>query len=94
MAVDDVATVGGWHAAALRRPGVPASRDDLGASGLRFGIGPHTLECVAPTSAGSPLREWLARRGASPWAATFRTGSGARGALDPAQTMGARLSCV
>lgn len=92
VAVDDVAPVSGWYAAALGRPGVAASRDDLGAAGVRFGIGPHTMEFVAPTTAGSPLREWLARRGASPWAATLRTGPGARGALDPAQTMGARLS--
>ncbi|HSE93280.1 MAG TPA: VOC family protein [Methylomirabilota bacterium] len=94
VAVDDLATVRGWYAAALGQPGVAAKRDDLGAAGSRFTIGPHTLELVTPSNATSPLREWLDRRGASPWAATFTTAGATRRSLDAGLTMGARLSLV
>src|SRR5262245_6988380 len=92
VAVDDVAAVRGWYAGALGQAGVAARRDDLGATGVRFTVGPHTLEFVAPAGATSPLREWLDHRGPSPWAVTLRAASAARGLLDPAKSLGARLS--
>lgn len=93
VAVDDPATVGGWYARALGRPGRDVRRDDLDGAGVAFRIGPHTLEFVAPRSPTGPLRDWLDVRGASPFAATLRT-SGAAGALDAGRTVGARLSLV
>jgi catechol 2,3-dioxygenase-like lactoylglutathione lyase family enzyme len=92
VAVDDVPRVRGWYAKTLGQPGQEARRDDLHAAGVRFTVGPHTLEFVSPTGAQSPLGEWLRARGNSPFAATLR--GPAPGALDPGLTLGARLSVV
>jgi catechol 2,3-dioxygenase-like lactoylglutathione lyase family enzyme len=90
VAVDDVARVRRWYAAVTRQPGADVTRPDLAGAGVRFVVGPHTLDFVAPTSASSPLLAWIDTRGPSPYAATF---SGGRpGALDPAKTHGARLA--
>ena len=91
VAVDDVARVGGWYEGALGRPGEPVTREDLGAAGLRFRLGPHALEFLAPVSAAAgPLADWLARRGPSPYAATLLGGT-PKGPLDPALAQAARF---
>ena len=91
VAVDDVARAAGWYAGPLGRPGAPVKREDLGAAGLRFRIGPHALELLAPVAPGAgPLAEWLARRGPSPYAATLLGGT-PKGPLDPARAQGARF---
>jgi len=90
VAVDDVARLRRWYAAVTKQPGADITRPDLAGAGVRFVVGPHTLDFVAPTSASSPLLAWLDTRGPSPYAATF-TG-GRAGALDPAKTHGARLA--
>lgn len=92
VAVDDVPRVRGWFARALGQPGQDVRRDDLQAAGVRFAVGPHTLEFVSPTGAESPLGEWLRSRGNSPYAATLR--APARGPLDATKTLGARLFLV
>jgi catechol 2,3-dioxygenase-like lactoylglutathione lyase family enzyme len=92
VAVDDVPRVRGWYAKTLGQPGQDIRRDDLLGGGVRFTVGPHTLDFVAPTAAESPLGEWLRARGNSPYAATLRAPS--RQPLDPAQTLGARLALV
>jgi len=92
VAVDDVARVRGWYSAALKRPGADVKRDDLGATGVRFAVGPHTFDFVTPSTASSPLTAWLAARGPSPYAATLRSGAGRPGALDLVKTHGARLA--
>jgi hypothetical protein len=92
VAVSDVATVRDWYANVLGRPGDAIRRPDVGGAGVRFTIGPHTFDFVAPMDARGPLADWIADRGPSPYAATFRTGAGKRGALDPAKTHGARLA--
>jgi len=92
VAVEDVTAVRAWYARATGRPGEAVRRDDLAAAGVRFAIGPHRLELVAPGSATSPLRDWLVRRGASPWAATLTTAGGSAGPLDGAKALGARLA--
>jgi catechol 2,3-dioxygenase-like lactoylglutathione lyase family enzyme len=94
VAVDDVAAARGWYENALGRPGQPVVRNELGASGVRFTIGPHTLELLAPRETASPLTAWLADRGPSPYAATLTTTGAARGPLDPGRALGARLSLV
>ncbi len=92
VAIDDIPRVRGWYAKALGQNGQDVRRDDLHGSGVRFTVGPHTLEFLAPAGPASRLSEWLATRGPSPYAATLH---GARhGALDPAKTLGARLSVV
>jgi catechol 2,3-dioxygenase-like lactoylglutathione lyase family enzyme len=92
VAVDDVARVRGWYASVLRGDAEEARRDDLGASGARFTIGPHALEFVAPKGSRGPLADWLRARGPSPYAATLRTASGKASPLDATKTLGARLS--
>jgi len=94
IAVEDTAPVRGWYAAALGQAGVAVRQDDVGGVGSRFTVGPHSVEVLAPAGASGPLREWLERRGPSPWSATLQNPGGARGPLDPARTMGARLSYV
>ena len=91
VAVDDLARVRGWYASVLGAPGEDVTRPELAGSGVRFTIGPHVFEFLAPAGAGA-IKDWLAARGPSPYAATLRTAGGARGALDPARAQGARLS--
>lgn len=93
IAVDDLAGVRGWYARALGKPGIDVARDDLGAAGARFTIGPHAVEILAPRGAGGPLRTWLDARGPSPYAATLLT-TGTPAVLDEARTLGARLALV
>lgn len=91
VAVHDVATVRRWYAAVLRQPGQEVRRDGLDAAGVRFTIGPHLFDFVAPRGPRSPLGDWLRARGPSPYAATLRTTSGETGPLDETKTLGARL---
>jgi catechol 2,3-dioxygenase-like lactoylglutathione lyase family enzyme len=91
VAVDDLARVRGWYGAVLGAPGDAVTRPDLGGAGTRFRIGPHTFDFLAPAGPGA-IKDWLAARGASPYAATLRATGAARGPLDPARTQGARLS--
>lgn len=92
VAVDDVAKVRPWYAAVLGQPGKEVRREEFDAAGARFVVGPHVFDFLAPQSAGSPLRDWLWTRGASPYAATLKTASGADAPPDQAKTLGARLS--
>jgi hypothetical protein len=94
VAVEDVPSAHGWGAAVTGRPGEQVRHDDLGASGIRLAVGRHQVDLVAPRFSASPLGEWLRLRGASPWAASLTTSGGTPGPLDPAKTMGARLSLV
>ena len=90
VAVDDVARVRRWYAQVLKQPGQEIQRPDVAGAGVRFTIGPHTFDFVAPAGAG-PIADWLRARGASPYAATLRA-PGRSGALDAAKTHGARLA--
>jgi hypothetical protein len=92
VAVSDVAAVGGWHEKALGRPGQDIRRPDVAGSGVRFTIGPHTFDFVAPAEARGPLVDWLAQRGSSPHAVTLTAGAHRLGLLDPGKAHGARLS--
>jgi catechol 2,3-dioxygenase-like lactoylglutathione lyase family enzyme len=92
VAVDDLASVRGWYAAVLGNRGQDVERRELDASGVRFAIGPHVFDFVAPARAASPLGTWIEARGPSPYAATLRSSSRPPGPLDPAKTLGARLA--
>lgn len=83
----------GWYTTVLSGGGEAVERDDLQARGMRFVVGPHALEFVAPAGPGGPLPPWLRERGGGPYAARLR-GATPRGSLDPALTLGARLSIV
>jgi catechol 2,3-dioxygenase-like lactoylglutathione lyase family enzyme len=90
VAVTDLATVRGWYEKALGHPGQDLACPELGAVGACFTVGPHTFEFLAATGAG-PVRDWLAKRGASPYAATL-VGAHRHVPLDLGRTWGARLA--
>lgn len=88
VAVEDLATVTEWYADVLQQRGTVVERPDIDARGMRFTVGPHHVDLVAPAGPTSPLRAWLTVRGPSPYGATLRGGR----ALDPARAHGARLA--
>jgi catechol 2,3-dioxygenase-like lactoylglutathione lyase family enzyme len=94
LAVDDLPTVRGWYERVLGQPGTPVTRADVGGAGVRFAIGPHALDVLAPSGAAGPLAGWLAARGPSPYGATFKTAARPAGPLPAARTRGANLSFV
>lgn len=93
VGVDRLAHIRAWYRAVLGAEGDEIRRDDVGAAGIRFTVGPHALDIVAPAGPGSPLGAWLEQRGGSPYAATLRAANpGAGGPLDAALALGARLA--
>jgi catechol 2,3-dioxygenase-like lactoylglutathione lyase family enzyme len=94
VAVDDVRTVGGWYEKALGQPAREIQREDVNGTGVRFMIGPHRFDFVAPRGPGSPLADWLGAHGPSPYAAALRAPGGPARMFDPERTLGARLSLV
>jgi catechol 2,3-dioxygenase-like lactoylglutathione lyase family enzyme len=90
VVVHDLAAVRHWYASALGVAGQDVASPELGAVGARFAIGSHTFEFLAPTGAGA-VRDWLAHRGASPYAATL-VGASRPVPLDLGRTWGARLA--
>src|SRR5262249_6984387 len=68
----------------------PIQRPDLDGAGVRFTIGPHAIELVAPKRGEGPLVDWLKLRGESPFGVVLAGGPGAR--LDPAPLPRARLA--
>lgn len=91
VATPDVAPVRGWLGAVLGAPGEAITRDDVNGAGVRFTVGPHTLDFVAPGGPHSPLAPWIAARGASPYSLLLAT-SGTPGTLDERRAAGARIS--
>jgi len=92
VAVSDVAIVRGWYSKVLGPPGEDVQRPDVDGAGVRFAVGPHTFDFVAPIDGRGPLADWLAHRGPSPYAATLTIGRGPTGSFDPVKTHGAHLS--
>jgi catechol 2,3-dioxygenase-like lactoylglutathione lyase family enzyme len=90
VAVHDLAAVRGWYATVLGVPGQDVACPELGATGARFALGPHTFEFLAAAGAGA-VRDWVAGRGASPYAATL-VGAARPIPLDLGRTWGARLA--
>lgn len=91
IAVNDVASTRRWYESILGTEGQKIERDDLDAEGVRFMIGPHRFDFVAPKGSSGPLSEWLRSRGPSPYAATLTTATGKAGLLDETRSLGARL---
>jgi catechol 2,3-dioxygenase-like lactoylglutathione lyase family enzyme len=91
VAVRDITTVRDWYAKVLGRPGEAVQRPDIGGTGLRFTIGPHTFDFVAPAQERGPLADWLAQRGPSPYAVRLKAGAGTPRPLDLSRTHGARI---
>jgi catechol 2,3-dioxygenase-like lactoylglutathione lyase family enzyme len=94
VAVKDPESVRRWYEPVLKTTGRRVERTDVGGAGVRFVIGPHTLDFVAPAAPASPVAAWLAARAESPYAATLTTPTAAPGPLDEKRTLGARFSYV
>lgn len=92
VAVSDIAAVRGWYAKVLGQSGEDIRRPDIGGAGVRFTIGPHHFDFVAPVQERGPLADWLAQRGPSPYAVTLKAGAGTPRTLDPSRTHGARIT--
>jgi len=72
LAVPDVSRPRAWYESILGRPGQSVWRRDLDGRGVRFEVGDHGVELLAPANAGSPLARSLAARGPSPYRAELR----------------------
>jgi catechol 2,3-dioxygenase-like lactoylglutathione lyase family enzyme len=94
VAVERLDEAGAWYREALGQPGERMASAGLDAEGLRFTVGPHAIELLAPRRPSGVIAAWLSRRGPSPYAVTLRAATGRKGPLDAALTQGARLTVV
>jgi catechol 2,3-dioxygenase-like lactoylglutathione lyase family enzyme len=92
VAVDDVSLPRQWMSSILGQDGHDMRREEIGARGVSFQIGPHAIEFVMPERTSSPLFDWLKQHGAGPWSVTLKATGGSR-VLDESKT-GARISLV
>ena len=73
IAVEELSQVDQWYSAVLGQSGTPTVRTALGAEGLRFSVGPHTVEFLMPSNPSSPVINWIRTYGPSPYSATLRS---------------------
>jgi catechol 2,3-dioxygenase-like lactoylglutathione lyase family enzyme len=69
IAVGELSEVRRWYDTVLGSDGTAITDSTLGAEGLRYQIGPHTLDFLMPSQPNSPLVNWLHTFGPSPYAA-------------------------
>jgi len=92
LAVEELPTVQRWYETALGAAPTAFTDDMLGARGVYFTVGSHTVEFIMPVDPQSPLADWLREYGPSPYAATLRTATPSPQLLELALTHGANLS--
>lgn len=92
VAVEDLAAVRRWYKSALGHDGNQTERADIQAKGVRFKVGAHCFDFLAPATGKSPLADWLRLHGASPYSATLLTKFREPSALDKNLTHGAALA--
>jgi hypothetical protein len=91
VAVGELGQIGKWYGALLGVKGEPFADSTLGADGLRFQAGPHTLDFVSPRQAHSPLVHWLREFGPSPYAAVLKSARDGVETLESGLTHGAQF---
>ena len=91
IAVDELAQVDRCYSAALGQSGKPTVRAELGAEGLSFSVGQHTVEFLKPSNASSPLIDWIGTYGPSPYSTTLRSRVAEAKPLEQSLTHGAHL---
>lgn len=91
VAVGDLAMIEPWYTAILGAAAQRVTEDKLGAEGIRYAIGPHTVDFMTPNDPRSPLIHWLRVYGPSPYAAVLRAGAAPASPLDANLTHGANL---
>jgi Glyoxalase-like domain len=92
VAVGELTPIQRWYETVLGSPGVNINKENQGASGVSYQIGPHKLDFLMPLDPQSLLINWLRTFGPSPCAATLRRTSLGFTALDDKLTHGANLS--
>jgi len=90
VVLPDMNPIGPIYEMALGRSGEQIERDDLQADGVRFELGPHELQLVAPRAHAGAAAERLRIRGPSPIEVKL-TGGVAKGVLDSTRAHGARI---
>jgi len=91
IAVDDPGVTSRYYARVLGRPGAPAHRPDLEATGVSFTIGPNELQLLASKSEDGPLAQWIRDHGQSPFEVVLANAGIVATALDPRLLQGARI---
>jgi hypothetical protein len=91
VAVGELSPVEKWYSALLGTSGLTIADANLGADGLRYQAGPHTLDFLTPRDARSPLINWLREYGPSPYSAVLINGAHSLAPLDLRFTHGANL---
>src|SRR3989337_1279946 len=92
LAVEELPTVQRWYETAPGAAPTAFTDDMLGARGIYFIAGPHTVEFIMPVDLQSPLADWLRTYGPSPYAATLKTAASCPELLDLRLAHGANLS--
>ncbi len=93
LATDDAARLAGVMSAVLGVEGQAITDDAAGASGIRFDVGGHRLDYLAPDREDSPLAAHLAGKRAAPFSVSFRTAGEAR-RFGPEEAEGVRIELV
>jgi glyoxalase-like protein len=91
IAVGELSEPRRWYNAVLGVEGTMIADRKLGAEGIRYKIGLHTLDLLTPSERNSPLVNWLRTFGPSPYAATLSSRSPSPLPLDPNRLHGANL---
>ena len=91
VAVNETAGIARMYERALGRPGEEIENDGVAAAGVRFVVGRHALEFLAPAGAQSPLADWLEEYGPSPYSAEIATDAASAPMFDTSLTHGANL---
>jgi Glyoxalase-like domain len=92
VAVGELTAVQRWYDGVFVTQPTKISDEKLQANGVRYAIGPHTLDFVMPMDPQSPLINWLRTFGPSPYAATLHRSSPGSSTLNGKLTHGANLS--
>jgi Glyoxalase-like domain len=91
VAVGELTAVQQWYDAVLDHPGTNVTNEKLQTKGVRYLIGPHTLDFLMPLEPQSPLTNWLRKFDSSPYAAALHSNPPSPRALDSKLTHGANL---
>jgi hypothetical protein len=89
IAAGEVSNVAQWYRAVLGAHGETVDDERRKAKGVRFRVGPHIVELLAPSGPQSPLVNWMRMYGPSPYAVSLHANSAAAPVLDPKLTHGA-----
>ena len=89
----DIGRYAGIMSAALNAEGRAVADEGLGATGLRFDVGAHALEYLAPVTEDSPLRLDLAAQVPATFRVRFKTPGAAR-IFGVEETEGVRMELV